>query len=398
MVITPKVRGFVCITSHPEGCEANIREQIDYVKTKTGAGAQRPKNVLVLGASTGYGLSTRITTAFGYGANTLGVFFERPSSNGRPASAGWYNSVAFEKAAGEAGLWAKSLNGDAFAPEMKERALSIIKEEMGPIDLVIYSLAAPRRTDPETGEVYKSCLKTIGEPFTAKSVDTDKHIIEEVTVPPASAEEIEATRKVMGGEDWELWISGLADAGLLADGVRTVAYSYIGPELTYPIYRNGTIGKAKEHLEETAGTLSQRLASLNGKAYVSINKAVVTQASSAIPVVPLYISLLIRVMVEKGLEEGCIEQIERLFREHLCKDGEPETDEAGRIRVDDWEMREDVQKAVEELWPQVNTENLRAVAAYDTYQKEFLKLFGFGVEGVDYEADTDPERPLPSGG
>jgi len=396
MVITPKTRGFVCITAHPEGCAQNVQEQIDFVKQHTPAGASGPKNVLVIGASTGYGLSTRITAAFGYGANTLGIFFERPSDKGRPASAGWYNSVAFEEKAQAAGLWAKSLNGDAFSPEMKQQAIDLIQAEMGKIDLVIYSLAAPRRTDPRTGATHKSCLRTVGQPFTAKSVDTDKGVIEEVTVQPATAEEIEDTRKVMGGEDWALWMEALQEAGVLAEGMSTVAYSYIGPELTYPIYRNGTIGKAKEDLEATASKIDAQLAPLGGKSYVSVNKAVVTQASSAIPVVPLYISLLIKVMTEKGIEEGCIEQIVRLFKDRLYQDGKPETDEAGRIRVDDWEMRPDVQEAVEALWPQVTTDNLREIAAFDTYQQEFLKLFGFGVAGVDYAADTEPARELPS--
>ncbi len=394
MIVKPKVRGFVCVTAHPTGCAAHVQEQIDYVKAQ-GPIAGGPKKVLVLGASTGYGLSSRIVSAFGCGAGTLGVFFERPAEKGRPASAGWYNSAAVDNAARAAGLYSNSINGDAFSDALKTQVVDTLKRELGPVDLVIYSLASPRRTDPKTGEVYKSVLKPIGQSYTSKTVDTDKKTIEAVSLDPATPEDIAATQKVMGGEDWELWMRALADAGLLAKGAKTVAYSYIGPELTYPIYRNGTIGKAKEHLEHTAKALDALLAPLGGKAFVSVNKAVVTQASSAIPVVPLYISLLLRVMREKNVDEGCIEQIHRLYKSFLYTGGAVPVDAAGRIRIDDLEMRPEIQQGVAALWPQVTTENLENISDFGRYQTEFLKLFGFGLKGVNYDAEVDVEVPLP---
>jgi len=394
MVIKPKIRGFVCITAHPLGCSAHIDEQIAIAR-KAGGMPGRFKKVLIIGASTGYGLSTRIAAAFGEGADTLGVFFERPAAKGRPASAGWYNTAALTKAARSEGRYAGNINGDAFTQAAKDAAINAIKEHMGgEIDLVIYSLAAPRRTDPQTGETYKSTLKPIGEPFTGKSVDTDKERIEEVTLQPASDEEIEGTRKVMGGEDWHLWMQALRDAGVLAQGCVSLAYSYIGPELTYPIYRHGTIGKAKEHLEATAADVQDLLEPLGGAAHVSVNKAVVTQASSAIPVVPLYLSTLIKVMKEKGIHEDCIEQMTRLFTDRLAGNTLP-TDGDGRVRLDDWEMREDVQEAVKDIWPQINDDNLRDLTDFEGYQSAFLRLFGFGLAGVDYEADIDVEVPIP---
>ncbi len=395
MVIKPKVRGFVCITAHPEGCAAHVREQIEHVRAN-GPVDKGPKRVLVIGASTGYGLASRITAAFGSGAATLGVFFERPSTNGKPASAGWYNTVAFEEAAAAEGLWAKSLNGDAFGDELKTRAVQILKDEVGPVDLVVYSLASPRRTDPKTGETYRSVLKPIGEPYTSKTLDTDRKRVEPITIEPAVQEEIDATVKVMGGEDWERWMLALDEAGLLADGCTAVAYDYIGPEVTWPVYTNGTIGAAKRHLRETAARIDALLKVNRGRAFVSVNKAVVTQASSAIPVVPLYISLLFKIMKEKGLHEDCIQQMDRLFRDKLFSGKGLDFDEAGRVRVDDWEMREDVQSAVAELWPKVMTETIDELTDFAGYQENFLKLFGFGLPGVDYEADVDPERPVPS--
>ncbi|SHK09753.1 enoyl-[acyl-carrier protein] reductase / trans-2-enoyl-CoA reductase (NAD+) [Rubritalea squalenifaciens DSM 18772] len=395
MIVSPKIRGFICTTAHPDGCAAHVQEQIDYVKSKPKL-ENGPKNVLVIGASTGYGLASRIVPAFASGANTLGLFFEKPGSEKRTGSAGWYNSAAFEKAATAEGLFAKSLNGDAFSHEMKAQAVDIIKNEMGgKIDLVVYSLASPRRTDPDTGEVYKSVLKTTGGDYTNKTLNTDKGEVEEVTIGAATPEEIEHTIKVMGGEDWELWMNALSDAGVLADGVKTVAYSYIGPELTWPIYTDGTIGQAKKDLEKSCAQLNEKLSSLNGEAYVSVNKALVTQASSAIPVVPLYISILYKEMKEKGLHEGCIEQIERLFADRLYS-GDAKLDEAGRIRIDDWEMRDDIQSAVAEKWKTVSNENFSEIADFQGYQDEFLKLFGFGLEGVNYEADTDPATGVPS--
>lgn len=394
MIITPKTRGFICTTAHPDGCAANVQSQIDYVKSQP-ALPDSPKKVLVIGASTGYGLASRIVPAFGGGASTIGVFFEKPGTERKTGSAGWYNSVAFEKAANDAGLYAKSFNGDAFSNEMKDEVIATIKEDLGEVDCVVYSLASPRRTDPSTGETYKSVLKPIGAPYSQKNLNTDTGEVNSVTIEPAEGDEIENTVKVMGGEDWLLWLSALKEAGVLADGFTTVAYSYIGPELTFPIYTNGTIGKAKEHLEEAAAKMNEEFG--GGTAFVSVNKALVTQASSAIPVVPLYISLLYKVMKEAGNHEGCIEQIQRLFAGHLASGGDPGLDEKGRIRIDDWEMGKEVQDAVHEAWDKVTTENLSELSDFSGYKSEFLRLFGFGLEGVDYKAETDPERPLPSG-
>lgn len=389
MIVSPKIRGFICITAHPDGCAAHVQEQIDFVKSQPKI-ENGPKNVLVIGASAGYGLASRIVPAFSSGANTLGVFFEKPGSDTRTASAGWYNSAAFEKAAAAEGLFAKSLNGDAFSNELKQQAIDTIKNEMdGKIDLVVYSLASPRRTDPETGEVYKSVLKTTGGDFTNKTLKTDTGEIEEVTIGAATEEEIAHTIKVMGGEDWELWINALADADVLADGIKTVAYSYIGPELTWPIYTDGTIGRAKKDLDRASNAIHAKLSeSYGGSSYVSVNKALVTQASSAIPVVPLYISILYKEMKAKGLHEGCIEQVQRLMADRLYS-GDLQLDDAGRIRVDDWEMRDDIQSAVFKSWEIVTNENFGELADYQGYQEEFLKLFGFGLDGVDYDADTD---------
>jgi enoyl-[acyl-carrier protein] reductase/trans-2-enoyl-CoA reductase (NAD+) len=395
MIIKPKIRGFICTTAHPAGCAAHVEEQIAYVRSK-GALAGMPKRVLVIGASTGYGLASRIVPAFGAGAATLGVFFEKPGEEVRTGSAGWYNSVAFEQAAHAAGLYAKSINGDAFSDSIKEQVIATIKADLGQVDAVIYSLASPRRTHPKAGITYSSVLKPIGPPFTAKTVNTDKGTVSDITIEPATEDEIANTVAVMGGEDWEMWIDALRAGGVLADGALTVAYSYIGPDLTYAIYRNGTIGRAKEDLEATAHRLAAKLAPTGGRAFVSINKALVTQASSAIPVVPLYISLLYKVMKERGTHEGCIEQIERLFAERLANGTSPQLDEAGRVRVDDWEMRAEIQSAVSALWSQVSTENLESISDIAGYRTEFLKLFGFGLPGVDYEVEADPVAPLPS--
>lgn len=395
MIIAPKIRGFICVTSHPVGCAAHVQEQIDYVR-KQGALKDAPKRVLVVGASTGYGLASRIVPAFGGGAATIGVFFERPSEGGKPASAGWYNSAAFEKAAHAEGLYAKSINGDAFSDEIKQRTIDLIKADLGQIDALFYSLASPRRTHPKTGVVYKSTLKPVGAAFTAKTVDTDKGAVTDITIPPATEQEIADTVAVMGGEDWKMWVDALEAAGALAPGFTTVAYSYIGPDLTWAIYRSGTIGGAKEDLEKTAHALDAQLKAENGRAFVSVNKALVTQASSAIPVVPLYISLLYKVMKEHGLHEGCIEQIQRLFATHLYNGATPALDEGGRIRIDDWEMKPEVQEAVAKVWPNVTTENLPTVSDIAGYRAEFLRLFGFGLPGVDYAADVDPNVPIES--
>jgi enoyl-[acyl-carrier protein] reductase/trans-2-enoyl-CoA reductase (NAD+) len=389
MIIKPKIRGFICVTAHPTGCAEHVRGQIEFVKSQ-GPIADAPKRVLVVGSSTGYGLSSRITAAFGGAAKTLGVFFERAGDEGRPASAGWYNNAAFESTAKDAGLYAKSLNGDAFSDEIKQQVIETIKADLGQIDLLVYSLASPRRTHPKTGVTHKSTLKPLGETFTSKTVDTDKGVVSPISIEPASEQEIADTVAVMGGEDWQMWVDALSAAGVLAEGFTTVAYSYLGPVLTWAIYRNGTIGTAKEDLEATAHALEKQLAPLHGRAFVSVNKALVTQASSAIPVVPLYISLLYKVMKEKGLHEGCIEQIYRLFNTQLYGNSTPTPDEKGRLRVDDWEMREDVQAAVAELWPNTTTENLGDVSDIVGYRAEFLQLFGFGLPGVDYEADVNP--------
>lgn len=390
MIIKPKVRGFICINAHPAGCAANVHEQIGYVK-KQGKITGGPKNVLILGSSTGYGLASRITAAFGCGAGTLGVFFERPPSATKPASAGYYNAAAFETAAKAEGLYAKSINGDAFSKAMKGRVIDTIREDMGQVDLVIYSLAAPRRTDHE-GVTHTSTLKPIGQSYTAKNLNTDTLKISELTLEPATSEEIAGTIKVMGGEDWELWLEALHEAGVLAEGCQTVSYTYLGEKITWPIYGQATIGKAKEDLDRAANAITQRLESVNGSANVAVLKALVTQASSAIPIMPLYISLLYKVMKDEGTHEGCIEQLYRLYRECLYSD-KPRLDLHNRMRVDDLELNPQTQAKVEALWPEVTEENLFELTDYKGYNAEFLKLFGFGVEGIDYDQDVDPIVP-----
>ena len=392
MIIEPRTRGFICLTSHPKGCEQNVIDQIEYIKSK--GAIDGAKKVLVIGASTGFGLASRITSAFGSGASTIGVFFEKPPSEGRPASPGWYNSAAFEKEAHKAGLYAKSINGDAFSNEIKKQTLDLIKADLGQIDMVIYSLASPVRTHPDTGAKYKSVLKPIGAKFQNKTVDFHTGVISEVSIEPAQGDDIENTVAVMGGEDWKMWIDDLKSKGLLSEGFTTIAYSYIGPSLTEAVYRKGTIGRAKDDLEATAFTISDSLKPLNGKAYVSVNKALVTQASSAIPVIPLYISLLYKVMKEEGIHEGCIEQIQRLFQDRLYADKIP-TDDKGRIRIDDWEMRADVQARVAELWKEATTETLPKIGDLKGYEKDFFNLFGFMVEGVDYDEDVNEIVEIP---
>ena len=394
MLITPKIRGFICTTAHPEGCAQHVAQQIEVVKSR-GPIAQGPKKVLVIGSSTGYGLSSRIAAAFGSQAATIGVFFERAGEVDRTATAGWYNTAAFERAAMADGLYARSFNGDAFSDAVKDEVITAIKADLGQVDCVIYSLASPRRSHPKTGEVFKSVLKPIGETYTNKNLNTTSGVVNEIAIEPASGDDVAQTTAVMGGADWEMWIESLLAAGVLADGVQTVSYSYIGPEVTWPIYKNGTIGLAKEDLERTQKVLDTKLAAIQGKAWVSVNKALVTQASSAIPVVPLYISLLYKVMKADGTHEDTIEQMDRLFRERLYS-GNPQPDEAGRIRVDDWEMTPAVQALVGQRWTEVNTENLPQLGDFDGYQSSFLRLFGFGLEGVDYGADTAPDVKIPS--
>lgn len=392
MIIKPKVRGFICTNAHPQGCAANVQEQISYVK-KQGAIDNAPKNVLVIGASTGYGLASRISAAFGGGAKTIGLFFEKPGEEKRTGSAGWYNSVAFHAAAEAEGLYAKSINGDAFSDEIKQKTIDLIKQDMGQVDLVIYSLASPRRQHPKTGEVFGSTLKPIGKSVTQRGVNTNKNIIEEVSFEPATEEEIAGTIAVMGGEDWEMWMDALADAGVLADNCKTTAYTYVGERVTWDIYWHGTIGAAKKDLDRAQKTIQSKLDALNGNAYVSVLKAVVTQASSAIPIMPLYLSLLFKVMKEQGTHEGCIEQVYGLLAKGLTE-ASPEVDDDGRLRRDQLELKSEVQQAVEDLWSQVTDENLFDISDYQGYKDEFLKLFGFGFEGVDYEADTNPIAEL----
>jgi enoyl-[acyl-carrier protein] reductase/trans-2-enoyl-CoA reductase (NAD+) len=394
MIIEPRMRGFICLTAQPKGCEQSIKNQIEYVKSKGPiAGA---KKVLVIGASTGFGLASRITSAFGSDAATIGVFFEKEPSEGKTASPGWYNSAAFENEAHKAGLYAKSVNGDAFSNEIKRQTLDLIKADLGQVDLVIYSLASPVRLNPNTGILHRSVLKPIGSTFSNKTVDFHSGKVSEVSIEPCNDDDIANTVAVMGGEDWAMWIDALKAENLLANGATTVAYSYIGPSLTEAVYRKGTIGRAKDHLEASAFTITDSLADINGKAYVSVNKALVTQASSAIPVIPLYISLLYKIMKEKGIHEGCIEQIQRLFQDRLYT-GEPMiTDDKGRIRIDDWEMREDVQEQIAKLWLEATTENLSEIGDLEGYRSDFNNLFGFGFDGVDYKADTNEMVAVPS--
>ncbi|MGA0934039.1 MAG: enoyl-ACP reductase FabV [Pseudohongiellaceae bacterium] len=392
MIIKPRVRGFMCITTHPVGCEANVKRQIEYVRDH-GAVEGGPKKVLVIGASTGYGLASRITAAFGSGAATLGVFFEKEGSESKPGSAGWYNSAAFHKFAEEEGLYAKSINGDAFSDEIKQKTIDTIKADLGQVDLVVYSLASPRRTHPKTGEVHNSTLKPIGKDITMRGINTDKVQIQQMSVPAATDEEIANTVAVMGGEDWQMWIDALKAAGVLAEGCKTTAYTYLGAELTWDIYWNGTIGAAKKDLDQKAAAINKSLADLGGEGRVSVLKAVVTQASSAIPIMPLYLSLLFKVMKEKGTHEGCIEQVDLLFRESLYG-ASPRLDDEGRWRADYKELEPEVQKAVADHWGEVDTDNIHEMTDFDGYMAEFLSLFGFQVKGVDYDADVNTHVPI----
>ncbi|MCW4152820.1 trans-2-enoyl-CoA reductase family protein [Halomonas sp. 18H] len=391
MIIKPKVRGFICTTTHPVGCEQNVREQIEATRARGLDKQDGPKKVLVIGASSGYGLAARITAAFGYGADTLGVFFEKPGTEKKPGTAGWYNAAAFDKFAKQEGLYSKAINGDAFSHEARDKAIELIKQDLGQVDLVVYSLASPVRKLPDSGELKRSSLKPIGETYRATAIDTNKDAIIEAEVEPATEQEIADTQAVMGGEDWELWIDALDKAGVLAPGARSVAFSYIGTEITWPIYWHGALGKAKEDLDRAAGEIDKRLGEQDGGANVAVLKSVVTQASAAIPVMPLYIAMVYKVMKEQGLHEGTIDQLNRLFAERLYG-GEAATDEAGRLRLDDWELRDDVQQACKALWAEVTTDNLFDITDYAGYKHDFLKLFGFERDDVDYEADVDPVR------
>ncbi|MBD5144683.1 MAG: trans-2-enoyl-CoA reductase family protein [Ruminococcus sp.] len=390
MIVKPKIRGFICTTAHPDGCREIVKSQIDYVKGK--GKINGPKKVLVIGASMGYGLASRISAAYGCGAATIGVIFDKQGSGSKTASAGWYNTAAFEKYAHEDGLYAKTINGDAFSREIKDETIALIKKDLGKVDMIVYSLAAPRRTTSD-GTVYSSVLKTTGGEFTNKTIDVKTGEVSEVTIPPATEQEIFATVKVMGGEDWKEWIGALKAADAVEDGAITVAYSYIGPELTHPIYKDGSIGRAKAHLAETAKEITKSISGVT--AYVSVNKALVTQSSSAIPIVPLYISILYKTMKEMNIHEGCIEQMQRMFAEKLYG-GSVKTDDEGLVRMDDWEMRPDVQEKVSAAWNQIGSGNLSEYSDLDGYRRDFNMLFGFDAEGVDYEADTDIEVGIDS--
>ena len=393
MIIKPRVRGFLCTTTHPVGCDANVKRQIEYVRAR-GAIANGPRRVLVIGASTGYGLASRVTAAFGCGAATLGIFFEKEGTESKPGTAGWYNSAAFHHYAEEAGLYAKSINGDAFSDEIKRKAIAAIKADLGQVDLVVYSLAAPRRQHPVTGVVHNSTLKPIGADAVQKGVNTDKEEVQDFHIPAATQEDIDNTVAVMGGEDWQMWIEALDSAGVLAAGVKTTAYTYIGEKLTWDIYWHGTIGAAKKDLDKRVIGIRERLAARGGDARVSVLKAVVTQASAAIPAMPIYLALLFKVMKEQGVHEGCIEQIDGLFRDSLYND-QPQRDEEGRLRADRKELDPAIQAAVANLWERVNTQTLRELSDFEGYKREFLQLFGFEVDGVDYEADVNPDVAIP---
>ncbi|WIV18374.1 trans-2-enoyl-CoA reductase family protein [Paenibacillus polygoni] len=393
MIIKPRTRGFICTTSHPAGCARHVEQQIEYVKSQPAV--EGPKNVLVIGASTGYGLSSRIVAAFGAGANTIGVYRPSAGSEKRTASAGWYNSAAFEAAAEEAGLVSYSVTGDAFTEETKQKTIEVIREKLGQVDLVVYSVAAPRRQDPVTGEMVNSVLKPIGEPYTNKTVNFHTGEVTPITIEPATEEEVQHTVTVMGGDDWQLWIHALKEGGVLAENAVTIAYSYIGSDITQAIYREGSIGQAKDHLEATAHTLNDTLSENGGRAYVAVSKALVTQSSSAIPVVPLYVSALYKVMKEKGLHEGTIEQMYRLFADRLYHAEGTTVDEKGRIRIDDWELQADVQEEVRRIWNEISTENINELSDLEGYRKEFFQLFGFEMDGVNYEADVNPDVKIP---
>lgn len=392
MIIKPRVRGFLCITTHPSGCEANVKNQIDYVKSR-GPVEGGPKRVLVIGASTGYGLASRITTAFGSGADTLGIFFEKEGSAKKPGTAGWYNSAAFHRFAEAEGLYAKSINGDAFSDEIKQKTIETIKADMGQVDLVVYSLASPRRQHPVTGEIHSSTLKPIGNDIVQQGVNTDKEEVQDFHIEAASQEDIDNTVAVMGGEDWQMWIEALDEAGVLADGARTTAYTYIGEKLTWDIYWHGTIGAAKKDLDKRVVSIRERLAARGGDARVSVLQAIVSQASAAIPAMPIYLAVLKKVMRERGEYEKAIQQVDGLFRESLYG-AEPFLDDEGRLRADRKELDPAVQDVVAGLWDGISTENLRERSDFDGYKREFLQLFGFEVEGVDYDADVNPEVPI----
>ena len=389
MIVKPRIRGFICTTAHPTGCAANVASQINYVREQGALEDAGISNVLVLGCSGGYGLASRVVSAFGCGANTLGVSFEKQPDAKRTATAGWYNNIAFEEAATAAGLYAKTVDGDAFSDEVRAEVIDLIKQDMGKIDLVVYSLASPVRQHPKTGELHRSAIKPLGEALDIKSVHVDRGEVVQVNLDPATPEETANTVAVMGGEDWEFWMDALLDADVLAPGVQTVAFTYIGTELTWPIYWEGTLGQAKLDLDRASQAISQRLTAVQGEARVAVLKAIVSQASSAIPVVPLYAALLFKVMKEQGIHEDIISHIHRMFATQLRQGADKRLDEDGRIRMDDVELSEPVQAEVQRRWPLVNTENLPELGDLEGFREDFLKIFGFGFEGVDYDADVD---------
>lgn len=388
MIIEPRIRDNVCLNAHPKGCFRQVEDQIHYVTSRERIDG--PRRVLVIGSSNGYGLAARIVSTFATGAATVGLAYERPAKGTRVASAGWYNNEAFTALAENAGHQAWNINGDAFAGEIKQEAAGCIRENLGKIDFLVYSIAAPRRLDPETGELHSSVIQPIGRPYTAKTVDFLSGKVREETSPPAGPEQVAQTVKVMGGEDWKLWIEHLLEADLLAEGFQTIAFSYIGPEVTRPIYRDGTIGKAKEDLERRAGAINEILAPISGRAVIGVQKALVTRASAVIPAVPLYISLLYKVMKAKGLHENCIQQIYRLYHDFLFAPEPATPDQLGRLRLDDWEMRPDVQAEVAALWLKVNDENVGQLADLEGFRAEFLRHHGFGIPGIDYRRDVEP--------
>ena len=392
MIVKPRIRGFICTTAHPAGCAAHVNQQIDYVTQRGAAADGAFSNVLVLGCSGGYGLASRIVAGFGCGASTLGVSFEKAPTESKTASAGWYNNKAFETRAAEQGLYAKTLDGDAFSDAMRDAVLETIKADLGQIDLVVYSLASPVRQHPKTEVLHRSSIKPLGEVLDIKTVHVEKGEVSNVALEPATAQEIADTVTVMGGEDWEYWIEALLAADLLAPNAKTVAYTYIGSELTWPIYWEGTLGKAKADLDRASTQIRQKLQSIHGDARVAVLKAIVSQASAAIPVVPLYAALLFRVMKEQGSHEECIEHIDRLFASQLQAEADMQLDGAGRIRVDDLELADQVQAEVKKRWPLVDTTNLTELGDLAGFREDFLKIFGFGIDGVDYDADVDPQR------
>jgi len=392
MIVKPRIRGFICTTAHPHGCAAHVNQQIDYVAANSDVAKGAFGNVLVLGCSGGYGLASRIVAGFGCGAKTLGVSFEKSPTESKTASAGWYNNKAFEARAEQQGLYAKTLDGDAFSDAMRDQVMDTIKADLGQIDLVVYSLASPVRQHPKTDELHRSAIKPLGEVLDIKTVHVEKGEVSNVALEPATEQEIADTVTVMGGEDWEYWIDALLANDLLAPKAKTVAYTYIGSELTWPIYWEGTLGKAKADLDRASGEIQRKLQAVDGDARVAVLKAIVSQASAAIPVVPLYAALLFQVMKEQGSHEECIEHIDRLFASQLQGSETMRLDDAGRIRVDDLELAEVVQTEVKRRWPLVNTDNLPELGDLAGFREDFLKIFGFGIQGVDYDADVDPQR------